>query len=99
LSLEQPGCERDSSTVEPRGRREIEEGPVMAFDGEAFVAELRQELVDSGRTLDKAVWIEKVTQGEATPQELVGWARQHYWGVTYHTRRFLSIWVGASRTR
>ena len=66
----------------------------MAFDGEAFVAEMRQELIDSGRTLDKAVWVEKVTQGEATPQELVGWARQHYWGVTYHTRRFLSIWVG-----
>ena len=66
----------------------------MAFDGEAFVDEMRQELIDSGRTLDQAVWIEKVAQGEATPQELVGWARQHYWGVTYHTRRFLSIWVG-----
>ena len=24
---------------------------------------------------------------------LVGWARQHYWGVTYHTRRVLSAWV------
>ena len=66
----------------------------MAFDGEAFVAEMRQELIDSGRTLDKAVWVERVTQGEATPQELVGWARQHYHGVTYHTRRFLSIWLG-----
>ena len=66
----------------------------MGFDGEAFVAEMRQELIDSGRTLDKATWIERVAQGEATPQEMVGWARQHYWGVTYHTRRFLSIWVG-----
>lgn len=66
----------------------------MGFDGEAFVEEMRQELSDSGRTLDRANWIERVTQGEATPQELVGWARQHYWGVTYHTRRFLSIWVG-----
>jgi hypothetical protein len=25
---------------------------------------------------------------------MVGWARQHYRGVTYHTCRFLSIWVG-----
>ena len=66
----------------------------MSFDGEAFVEEMRQELIDSGRTLDRAVWVERVVQGEATPQELVGWARQHYWGVTYHTRRFLSIWVG-----
>lgn len=66
----------------------------MSFDGEAFVAEMRQDLIDSGRTLDKADWIERVVQGEATPQDLVGWARQHYWGVTYHTRRFLSIWVG-----
>ena len=32
-------------------------------------------------------------QGEATKEELVGWARQHYWGVTYHTRRVLSAWV------
>jgi len=69
-------------------------GADMGFDGEAFVEEMRQELVDSGRTLDRAVWIERVVQGEATPQEMVGWARQHYWGVTYHTRRFLSIWVG-----
>ena len=66
----------------------------MSFDGEAFVEEMRQELIDSGRTLDRAVWVERVVQGEATPQDLVGWARQHYWGVTYHTRRFLSIWVG-----
>ena len=66
----------------------------MGFDGEAFVAEMRRELIDSGRTLDKATWIERVAQGEATPQEMVGWARQHYWGVTSHTRRFLSIWVG-----
>ena len=33
-------------------------------------------------------------QGEATKEDLVGWARQHYHGVTYHTRRFLSIWLG-----
>lgn len=66
----------------------------MGFDGEAFVEEMRHDLIASGRTLDKALWIDKVVQGEATPQELVGWARQHYWGVTYHTRRFLSIWVG-----
>jgi pyrroloquinoline quinone (PQQ) biosynthesis protein C len=65
----------------------------MAFDGEAFVQELRGELEASGRGLDKAVWVERVVQGEATPQELVGWARQHYWGVTYHTRRVLSAWV------
>jgi pyrroloquinoline quinone (PQQ) biosynthesis protein C len=65
----------------------------MAFDGEAFVQELRSELEASGRGLDKAVWVERVVQGEATPQELVGWARQHYWGVTYHTRRFMSAWV------
>jgi pyrroloquinoline quinone (PQQ) biosynthesis protein C len=44
--------------------------------------------------LENAAWIEKVSQGTATKEELVGWARQHYWGVTYHTRRFLSIWVG-----
>ena len=66
----------------------------MTFDGEAFVEDMRQELIASGRTLDKADWVERVVQGEATPQDLVGWARQHYWGVTYHTRRFLSIWVG-----
>jgi hypothetical protein len=38
----------------------------MGFDGETFVAEMRQELFDSGRTLDKATWIERVAQGEAT---------------------------------
>ena len=65
----------------------------MAFDGEQFVADLRDELIESGRTLDKAVWVERVVQGEAKPEELVGWARQHYWGVTYHTRRVLSAWV------
>jgi len=66
----------------------------MAFDGEAFVEDMRAELVASGRTLDKAEWVERVVQGEATKEDLVGWARQHYHGVTYHTRRFLSIWVG-----
>ena len=33
-------------------------------------------------------------QGEATKEDLVGWARQHYHGVTYHTRRSLSAWLG-----
>ena len=65
----------------------------MAFDGEKFVQDLREELETSGRGLDKAIWVEKVVQGEATPRDLVGWARQHYWGVTYHTRRVLSAWV------
>ena len=65
----------------------------MAFDGEAFVQDIRQELIQSGRTLDQAVIVKKIEQGEATPQELVGWARQHYHGVTYHTRRVLSAWV------
>ena len=65
----------------------------MGFDGEAFVEDMRQELVASGRTLDRADWVEKVVQGDATKEELVGWARQHYWGVTYHTRRILSGWV------
>ena len=65
----------------------------MAFDGEKFVQDLREELEASGRGLDKAIWVEKVVQGEATPRDLVGWARQHYWGVTYHTRRVLSAWV------
>jgi pyrroloquinoline quinone (PQQ) biosynthesis protein C len=65
----------------------------MGFDGEAFVQELREELEASGRTLDRADWVEKVVAGEATKEELVGWARQHYWGVTHHTRRVLSAWV------
>ena len=61
----------------------------MAFDGNAFVDEMKNELISSGRGLKNATWIEKVARGEATKEELVGWARQHYWGVTYHTRRFL----------
>ena len=65
----------------------------MAFDGEAFVQEIRQELTDSGRMLDRAAIVEKIVDGTATANELVGWARQHYWGVTYHTRRVLSAWV------
>src|SRR4249919_2525839 len=76
----------------PRGA--ITRGYAVSFDGEAFVDEMRAELVASGRTLDKARWVERVVQGEATKEELVGWARQHYHGVTYHTRRFLSIWLG-----
>jgi hypothetical protein len=47
----------------------------MAFDGEQFVAELRNELIESGRTLDKAIWVERVVPGEAQPAALVGWAR------------------------
>jgi len=66
----------------------------MSFDGKAFVKEMEDELILSGRGLKNAAWIEKVSTGTATKEELVGWARQHYWGVTYHTRRFLSIWVG-----
>ena len=54
---------------------------------------MREELMASGRSLDRSDWVERVVQGEATPQDLVGWARQHYWGVTYHTRRVLSAWV------
>ena len=38
----------------------------MSFDGEAYVDEMRAELVASGRTLDKARWVERVVQGEAT---------------------------------
>jgi pyrroloquinoline quinone (PQQ) biosynthesis protein C len=65
----------------------------MSFDGEAFVREIREELIASGRTLDTSLIVERVAAGEATREELVGWARQHYWGVTYHTRRVLSAWV------
>ena len=66
----------------------------MAFDGNAFVDEMKAELISSKRELKNATWVEKVSRGEATKEDLVGWARQHYWGVTYHTRRFLSVWVG-----
>ena len=52
----------------------------MGFDGEAFVEGIRQELAESGRSLDRSDWVEKVVQGEATKEELVGWARQHYGG-------------------
>ena len=78
------------------GRRSIEKGlSDMSFDGRR--SDMREDC-SRGRTLDKADWVERAAAGEATPQELVGWARQHYWGVTYHTRRFLSIWL-AGRTR
>ena len=60
---------------------------------------MRQELIDSGRTLDRSDWVEKVVQGDATKEELVGWARQHYWGVTYHTRRILAGWMTRCPTR
>jgi pyrroloquinoline quinone (PQQ) biosynthesis protein C len=66
----------------------------MGFDGNAFVNDMVEELKASGRGLDQAVWVEKVASGQATREQLVGWARQHYWGVTYHTRRFLNIWSG-----
>src|SRR3954467_11632635 len=65
----------------------------MTFDGEAFVDELRNELQASGRTLDQADWVKRTEQGEATKEDLVAWARQHYHGVTYHTRRVLSAGV------
>ncbi len=45
----------------------------MSFDGETFVEEMRQELIPSARTLDQADWVKRVEQGEATPQDLVGW--------------------------
>ncbi len=32
----------------------------MSFDGEAFVQDMRAELFASGRTLDKADWVERV---------------------------------------
>jgi pyrroloquinoline quinone (PQQ) biosynthesis protein C len=66
----------------------------MGFNGEKFCESLRAELEESRRGLKYASWVERVTRGEASKEELVGWARQHYWGVTYHTRRFLSVWVG-----
>jgi len=65
----------------------------MTFDGEAFVDELRDQLQASGRTLDQADWVKRTEQGEATKEDLVAWARQHYHGVTYHTRRILAGWV------
>ena len=65
----------------------------MTFDGEAFVDEMRADLQGSGRTLDQADWVKRTEQGEATKEDLVAWARQHYHGVTYHTRRVLSAWV------
>ena len=66
----------------------------MSFDGKAYVEEMQNELESSGRGLKNATWVNKVADGTATKEELVGWARQHYWGVTNHTRRFLSVWVG-----
>src|SRR6478672_3408492 len=65
----------------------------MGFDGELFVEELRNDLQASGRTLDQADWVKRTQQGEATKEDLVAWARQHYHGVTYHTRRILAGWV------
>jgi pyrroloquinoline quinone (PQQ) biosynthesis protein C len=70
------------------------EGAAVSFDGEAFVDDMRDELQRSGRTLDQADWVKRVEQGEATKYDMVAWARQHYYGVTYHTRRLLSVWVG-----
>jgi pyrroloquinoline quinone (PQQ) biosynthesis protein C len=75
------------------GSGDDDRGSVMGFNGEAFVQDLRDELQASGRTLDRADWVEKAAAGTATNEELVGWARQHYWGITYHTRRVLSAWV------
>ena len=38
----------------------------MAFDGEAFVDEMREALRASGRTLDQADWVKRTQQGDAT---------------------------------
>jgi pyrroloquinoline quinone (PQQ) biosynthesis protein C len=65
----------------------------MAFDGEQFVNDMREEVISSGRTLADSNIVRAVEAGTATAEDLVGWARQHYWGVTYHTRRLLSGWV------
>ena len=46
----------------------------MSFDGEAFVQDLREELIASGRSLDRSDWVGRVVQGEATKEDLVGWA-------------------------
>src|SRR3954453_5552430 len=55
----------------------------MTFDGEDFVDGVRNDLQASGRTLDQADWVKRTQQGEATKEDLVAWARQHYHGVTY----------------
>jgi pyrroloquinoline quinone (PQQ) biosynthesis protein C len=65
----------------------------MSFDGEAFVNDMREEVISKGRSLDQSEIVKRIEAGEATPNDMVGWARQHYWGVTYHTRRVLSAWV------
>ena len=42
-------------------RRQTPEGVrQMSFDGEAYVDEMREELIASGRTLDKARWVEQI---------------------------------------
>lgn len=65
----------------------------MTFDAHRFIEELVHELEASGRGLPDAEIVRKIAVGEATKAEMVGWARQHYHGVTYHTRRFLSALV------
>jgi pyrroloquinoline quinone (PQQ) biosynthesis protein C len=65
----------------------------QAFDAQAFVDGMMAELERSGRTLRESAIARKIEAGEASKAEIVGWCRQHYWGVTYHTRRFLSLQV------
>lgn len=66
----------------------------MRFDAEAFVTEMVEELGRRGRSLPEAEIVRKIEAGTATKAEIVGWCRQHYHGVTRHTRRFLSLLVG-----
>ena len=40
----------------------------MSFDGKAFVKEMEDELISSGRGLENAAWIEKVSQVTATKE-------------------------------
>lgn len=65
----------------------------MSFDAHEFINEMVKELEASGRGLPDAEIVRKIAAGEATKAEMVGWARQHYHGVTFHTRRFLSALI------
>lgn len=66
----------------------------MAFDAQGLVDEIVAELERSGRSLPEAEIVRKIEAGVATKAEIVGWCRQHYHGVTRHTRRFLSLLIG-----
>lgn len=63
-------------------------------DAQAFVDGMIAELQARGRGLPDAEIVRKIENGTATKAEMAGWARQHYHGVTFHTRRFLSILLG-----